>query len=267
LELPGLLEAVGFGDLTTPYKKQFIKLWGKFKPIYVNEGISALGKHSMAWCAVGELPPDAKPEDNLFELIKGNDYFAVALCACRLIEQHAEHGNVCDHAMETCLYFGEIARWAVEQGHARQVSLDEALKMLNLCEEKGQVHVGLPNICICNCCKHACVMFSALKLGVDHIFFHNHFYAVVDAETCTSCGICIDRCPVASIQVDDTAVVDLDKCIGCGACATGCDENAIKMVRRSEEEIAKLDSACMEGFVKMMSRTTPDPLLRKVLER
>jgi len=70
MELPGLLEAIGFGDLNTPYKKHYLKLWQKVKPIYVNEGIAALGKHNMPWCSVKALPPEAKPEENLAEIIK-----------------------------------------------------------------------------------------------------------------------------------------------------------------------------------------------------
>jgi Na+-translocating ferredoxin:NAD+ oxidoreductase subunit B len=266
IELPGLLETAGWGDPSNPFTKSLLKLWGKFKPIYVNEGIAGLGKHSIVWCMTSALPSDAKSEENLFEQVKKSDYAAVSLCACRNIEKHAVHGTACDCIMECCLSFGKMARWAVEQGHARHITMTEALKILDACEKKGQVHAGIPGLVMCNCCSHACITLYAQKFGKPHTFTQNHFYAVVDSETCISCEACVERCPVGAIQLETIAVVDQAKCIGCGACATGCEENSIVMVRRSEEEIARLDGELADGFIKMASMTTPDPLFFEALQ-
>jgi ferredoxin len=84
-----------------------------------------------------------------------------------------------------------------------------------------------------------------------------NFFEIIKGNDCFA---------IDSIQIDEAAVIDLDKCIGCGACAAGCDEHAIKMVRRTEEEIAKLDTTCMEGFAKLMSRTTMDTVVAKGLQ-
>ena len=266
IEYPGLYETAVWTDPSTPFGKKLMELWGKFKPIYIGKGVSELDKHGMVWCMVSVLPPDAKPEENLFEQVKRNDHFAVFPCACRLLEQHTEHGNVCDCIMDCCLAFGKWARWAVEQGHARRISRDEALEILDACEKKGQVHAGLPNLVVCNCCKHACLSFFAQKFGKPHIFIQNHFFAVVDSETCISCGACVERCLVGAMQLETIAVVDRTRCIGCGACATGCEEHSIRMHRRSEEEIARLDGELAEGFIKLMSMTNPDPLMLEALQ-
>lgn len=266
IEIPGLAETSGWGDMNTPFKKRLIKLWDKFRPIYINEGVAELGRHLTAWCMVSALPSDAKPEENLFDQIKLTaDYIAVTGCPCRLIEKQAEHGDVCDCIMDCCMSFGELARWAVEQGHARPITQGEAIDILAACEEKGQVHTGLPTAIVCNCCKHACINLYAMKLGKTHAYLQNHFLSVADPETCTSCETCVERCPVGAIQVETTAVVDSAKCIGCGACATGCEEKSIKMVRRSEEEIARLDAEFLEGLVKVVSMTKPDPLVSKII--
>jgi ferredoxin len=162
--------------------------------------------------------------------------------------------------------FGDMARWAIEQDHARHVTVDEVIRILDACGEAGMVHTGLPGVILCNCCKHACVNLYAMKMGKTHTYSKNHFHAVDATEMCTSCGTCVERCPVGAIQIETTAVMDQDRCIGCGACAAGCEEESIKMVRRSEEEIVRLDAEFMEAFGNVISKTRPDPLMMKLFE-
>ncbi len=53
--------------------------------------------------------------------------------------------------------------------------------------------------------------------------------AVVEKETCTGCGACVDCCPVDAIEmVDDKAVIS-DACIDCGQCVDECPVEAISM--------------------------------------
>lgn len=45
---------------------------------------------------------------------------------------------------------------------------------------------------------------------------------------CISCSLCIKKCPVEAISMqDDLAVIDYNKCIVCGLCATVCPTKAI----------------------------------------
>lgn len=54
--------------------------------------------------------------------------------------------------------------------------------------------------------------------------------AVVNAETCSGCGSCVDACPVEAIEMkDDIAVVDADTCTDCGACVDACPVEAITL--------------------------------------
>ena len=54
--------------------------------------------------------------------------------------------------------------------------------------------------------------------------------AVVNKDTCTGCGSCVDSCPVEAISMDDeVAVISADDCIDCGACVGECPVEAISM--------------------------------------
>jgi len=54
--------------------------------------------------------------------------------------------------------------------------------------------------------------------------------AVVDENTCTGCGICVDACPHQAIEmVDGLAKVNPAKCDGDEACVEACPVTAISM--------------------------------------
>lgn len=52
--------------------------------------------------------------------------------------------------------------------------------------------------------------------------------AHVITDECSSCGTCIDECPVEAISEGaDKYVIDADACTDCGACAGACPSEAI----------------------------------------
>lgn len=52
---------------------------------------------------------------------------------------------------------------------------------------------------------------------------------VVNELDCSGCGDCVDYCPVAAISLQDNkAVIDADKCIDCKICLSICQKNAIE---------------------------------------
>ncbi|MCS3924024.1 4Fe-4S binding protein [Methanosalsum natronophilum] len=55
--------------------------------------------------------------------------------------------------------------------------------------------------------------------------------AIVDAEECTGCELCVDVCPVEAISMndDELAVIDADTCNDCGDCVDECPVEAISM--------------------------------------
>jgi dihydropyrimidine dehydrogenase (NAD+) subunit PreA len=61
--------------------------------------------------------------------------------------------------------------------------------------------------------------------------------ALVDAEGCTGCGICVEACRCGGYQAialpDETAEVNDKKCDGCGLCVGLCPIDAITMHQRA----------------------------------
>jgi len=56
---------------------------------------------------------------------------------------------------------------------------------------------------------------------------HSNTAPIVNKENCISCGICVDKCPVDAITIDDTAEINPDICIGCASCIAVCPESTI----------------------------------------
>ena len=52
--------------------------------------------------------------------------------------------------------------------------------------------------------------------------------AHVISDACTSCGSCVEVCPVEAISAGDGKhVIDADACVDCGACVGECPVEAI----------------------------------------
>ena len=51
--------------------------------------------------------------------------------------------------------------------------------------------------------------------------------AYVITEECTSCGSCMDECPVEAISEGEIYVIDPELCTDCGDCAAVCPVECI----------------------------------------
>lgn len=53
---------------------------------------------------------------------------------------------------------------------------------------------------------------------------------MVDADSCTACGICVDECPTSCLDLEDVAVLARpDDCTECGTCEEVCPSDAIHL--------------------------------------
>ncbi|MFH2097934.1 MAG: 4Fe-4S binding protein [Pseudomonadota bacterium] len=162
---------------------------------------------------------------------------AVAECVCR--KESRLLGEDCGHPRETCLSFGVAAEYYIDNGMGREVTVAEALAILEAADRSGLVHAGANTIHlsnVCNCCPCCCASMKGIaKKGHDRSLYLNALYeAVVDEETCVACGVCGDRCPVEAISVGEAARVDRARCLGCGLCATACEPGAITLIPRAD---------------------------------
>ena len=175
--------------------------------------------------------------DDVKNLIDSARSLAVTNCSCRVID------GACGKDLEVCIQFDKAADYALERGTGRKLETGEAMQMLKKCEEDGLIHVGdnkrTVGHVICNCCSDCCLNWPSVRGGLGKFVVPSRFLAVVDADTCSSCETCLERCYFDAIHmegVDDTAAVDPDKCMGCGLCAVTCPDEAMSLREvRSED--------------------------------
>lgn len=185
------------------------------------------------------------PSEDVEAIIDEADKLALANCSCRRIAAR------CDSPADVCLQVNRGAEYAIKRGTGRELTRDEALKVLDVAEEAGLIHSvynnsGVPNV-ICNCCTDCCVFYYPLtKHGVlDKGVARSRFQAEVDRATCTGCQTCVERCPFEALEMVKIqgekklkAQVISEKCFGCGICAVGCESAAIKLLEiRAAEHI------------------------------
>jgi ferredoxin len=171
------------------------------------------------------------------ELLRQSGRIVVAECICR--KQKATLGKGCGKLSEACFMFGSMGQYYLDRGMGRQISLDEALSILAKAAEQGlvtQPGTAQNPAGMCNCCGDCCGVLASLNKHPKpaSLVFSNH-YAQVDAEACTGCETCLDRCQMGAIVMDgDKAEVNLDRCIGCGLCVITCPTEALSLVPKAQ---------------------------------
>lgn len=178
------------------------------------------------------------PTQEVDALIDKFDEIALGHCFCR---HHKDlMGSPCRQTdqRENCFTFGKSARYTSQQGFARMITKQEAREILKKAEESGLVHKAYhPNFdtlkdetSVCNCCR--CCCGNAVDNMVAPIVNATNYLAVIDAELCTGCGTCVEKCHTGAAFLNDAGKAERTEeyCIGCGVCAYFCPENAISLV-------------------------------------
>ena len=139
--------------------------------------------------------------------------------------------------------FGDGARSLLEAGGGRELTKAEAMEIVRKNVEEELVlqpsNAQGPDF-MCSCCGCCCGLLKLHKAIPDPVsHWATNFYAAVDAEMCSACGVCVESCQTDAMQLDqETEVpdVDLGRCLGCGLCVPSCPEEAIAL-RKKETEV------------------------------
>ena len=167
---------------------------------------------------------------------------AVMECICRKGAELIEEPCTKTKLIESCFSFRSAARSAIEKGLAREITREEALKILEKAQEDGlvlQPGNSQNPMNICTCCGCCCGVLSSQKqLPELSQFFATNYYAEVDSELCVGCRTCEERCNVDAVNIeDDIAEIDKARCIGCGVCVPTCTSEAISLIKKEEETL------------------------------
>lgn len=213
---------------------------------YLNEFI-ARHKHNIERKMQGLEAGNGLPNDTVMllseveEMIGAATDIVVQPCDCRKL------GENCNRPVDTCLWLDEGARKALDRGHGRRLSKEEALDLLRWADKRGLMHTadsewrerGLH--AICNCCACDCYPFrAAQELGTKGVWPKSHYIVQYDHDRCNQCGACVKRCHFGAFYHDGSIIevdgkvkkrvsINPEKCWGCGLCANTCPQDAIEM--------------------------------------
>jgi Na+-translocating ferredoxin:NAD+ oxidoreductase subunit B len=178
------------------------------------------------------------PYEDVRAILLGARSVRIVDCVCRL-QQDKLGARHCDFPLTSCMWFSSSEAAAAEG----TVSSEQALAFLDEVEEIGLVHT-VSNVMqgvgyICNCCGCCCGLLRGItEWGIEHSVAQADYYAAIDADACTACGTCSERCQVGAIaEREGVYVVDRAGCIGCGLCVTGCTAGAAELHPKAEDEI------------------------------
>jgi Na+-translocating ferredoxin:NAD+ oxidoreductase RNF subunit RnfB len=221
--------------------KELVKLTGK----YIREKLkdNMAGGKGMRVLPVKEsvdFEHEVASYDDACEILKKEELIAVTECSCRL--QRKLFDRACDSPLDNCIMVGPMAEYYIENDMGRQITLDEAMKIMEESHAAGLVtqtqSVTRPFM-ICNCCKCCCGFLGAVRRTPKpaQLVISNHI-ARVDPARCSGCEDCIDNCQVQAIAMnaDGAAEIDYDRCIGCGLCISACSDDALSLVAKPEEK-------------------------------
>jgi NAD-dependent dihydropyrimidine dehydrogenase PreA subunit len=238
----GWAETPFWAGRDTQEARKLAPLWLRYREEAFGAEIARSGIPPVRVIPISETLRDSTevlPYEALKGKIEEQAFCAVAKCPCRQMRRYVGQG--CDHSLDNCLHFGDMGRYMVEQGMAREVTREETLKILKEANEEGLVHAG-DNLregtlgTICNCCGCCCVFLDTKKQMGLHTISPSSYVAHVDGELCRACGTCEDRCPMEAIAVgeDDVSEVDAAICIGCGVCTPTCPNEAVDLRKREQ---------------------------------
>jgi Na+-translocating ferredoxin:NAD+ oxidoreductase subunit B len=227
--------------------REFAELNEEYGPVYGGQFFSKTPQLMYTLPIEEEIMSnqEALPYDRVSAIVEQSQSFMVQECICK--KEQALLDNPCSKPLEICMAFAPIPGIFKDSNVGRVITKEEARSLLKKAEEAGLVHLtnNFQNgrFFICNCCGCCCGVLQGInKLGIPaSSVINSHYYAVIDPESCTACGVCAnERCQVHAIEEkEDAFSVVKEKCIGCGLCISTCPSEAISLVRKPQAEIVQ----------------------------
>jgi len=204
------------------------------------------------------------PYEEVDKVLDAFEYYSVTTCPCKHRKNVDPDMPNCEYPTEVCLHFDELGRYCVDSGMGREITREETKEILRQSAEVGLVHSIDPwqekVTTICNCDPCCCLWFEGYhKLGHAMSVTPSNYQARSDPESCIGCGLCVKRCHMDTIKLEDypgakdrvtkvttedgkvkelknksgkVAVVDLEHCIGCGICVYKCSTKSLTLEHR-----------------------------------
>ena len=178
---------------------------------------------------------DVLPYERVEALVSAHETFAVAPCICRRHDKL--EGRGCDAPEESCLVFGEFAQYYVRTGRGRSIDRAEVMDILDRADAANLVLQPTHSkeiSAICCCCGCCCGVLGWIKHQPKPAqAVTSSFIAQFEAETCTGCWTCLERCQMEALTANgDRVALDRDRCIGCGLCVSTCPSGALTLARK-----------------------------------
>ena len=175
-------------------------------------------------------------------------------CICRkkndLIGKHCEKTDL----RESCFSFRSNGMAYIKRGLGRIITKEEALEIIEQAEREGlvlQAGNSQRPLSLCTCCGDCCnLLVNEKRLNMPAQFFGSNYFAQVDQNLCSGCGVCETRCQMDAVDIiDDISNINLDRCIGCGVCVPTCPEEAIDLIEKEIKTIPARNT--METYLKI----------------
>jgi electron transport complex protein RnfB len=178
------------------------------------------------------------PYDDIRAMLEKAKSFRVNDCICR-VQQDALDKRRCGFPVKNCISFSPVER----PPRPNDITRARALALLDEAEEVGLVHC-VSNVIqdvfyVCNCCGCCCgILRGITDWGIEESVARANYFARINADECTGCGVCVERCQVGAIEMhEDVAIVNGDQCIGCGLCVSRCPVEAASLERKDDAEL------------------------------
>jgi NAD-dependent dihydropyrimidine dehydrogenase PreA subunit len=170
--------------------------------------------------------------DEAEDIVRGARRVFLRPCICRRIDGR------CDKPVDVCIWLDDD-----ERGAGREISRERAIELLHEADRAGLMFTANDPQAgnatwICCCCRDCCQpLLAAARLDATAVWPQRRHVAAIDRESCTSCRVCVERCPWGVLTMKGkgnaaTLALDEDGCRGCGVCATGCEPGAITLLAR-----------------------------------